>query len=199
MSAAKKDVFLDEFRLPDTWTPTNFGRSHRFAGTGIYQLPFGKGRAFWKSGVLNYVFGGWQLSGTYEWQPGPLLDFGNIFYYGDLADIASETRTFDRWFNTANFERTASKGPAAFHVRVFPTRVDGVRADMTNQWNANILRDFRLREGLSLQLRLDALNLQNRSQMAAPSTDPYSTNFGRVTNQTSATNRFLQIQARIRF
>jgi hypothetical protein len=162
----------------------------------------GKGRKYLGSAnrFVDAVLGGWQLAATYEWQPGPLLDFGNIFYYGnDVNDIKNVQRTWDRWFNTDNFERVAANGPAAYHVRVFPTRIPGLRADSTNQWNANIAKNFRLTEAATLQLRLDALNLQNRSQMAAPVTDPYNTNFGRITSQTSATNRWLQVQARIQF
>ncbi len=50
-----------------------------------------------------------------------------------------------------------------------------------------------------MQVRLEALNLQNRSQMDQPSRDSYSTNFGRITNQTAATNRWIQLQARLTF
>jgi hypothetical protein len=161
--------------------------------------PFGKGRAFAKRGALNHIFGGFQLAATYEWQPGGLIDFGNLFYYGEPAEIATGERTLDRWFNTAGFERTASKTPAAYQARVFPTRVDGVRADMTNQWNTNVQRNFTVREGMTLQLRLDAINLQNRTHFAGPNVNPTSTEFGRVTAQTETTKRFLQAQIRLRF
>ena len=50
-----------------------------------------------------------------------------------------------------------------------------------------------------MQLRMDALNVQNRSQMAGPETNPLSTNFGRITSQTAATNRWMQVQARLSF
>jgi hypothetical protein len=50
-----------------------------------------------------------------------------------------------------------------------------------------------------MQLRINALNLQNRSQMAAPVTDPFNTNFGRITSQTAATNRWIEAQARLTF
>src|SRR5262245_25714515 len=36
--------------------------------------------------------------------------------------------------NVGGFERTPARAPAAFHRRVFPTRIDGLRSDMTNQW-----------------------------------------------------------------
>ncbi len=70
---------------------------------------------------------------------------------------------------------------------------------MTNQWNANAAKNLHMTERLNLQLRLDVLNVQNRSQMAGPSTDPLSTNFGRVTSQTAATNRWITVQARFTF
>jgi hypothetical protein len=150
---------------------------------------------------LDMLIGGWQMAATYEWQPGPLLDFGgSVWYYGkDISNINNVTRTFDTWFNTADFERTAAKGPAAYHRRMFPTRVPDLRRDMTNQWNANLAKNIRLTERMNMQLRLDALNVQNRSQMDNPNTDPFSTNFGKVTAQTSATNRWLQVQARFTF
>ena len=189
----------NEFALPSTWTVSNNGRPHRFLATSIFELPFGKARAFRNTGWLSHLVGGWQFGLTYEWQPGPALSWPNVFYHGEVEDIGRADRTLDRWFNTEGFERSASKGPAAFHRRVFPTVIESVRADMTNQLNANILRDFRFGERWGFQLRLDALNLQNRSQFDAPSTDPYSTNFGKVTNQTATTNRWIQIQARLRF
>jgi hypothetical protein len=65
--------------------------------------------------------------------------------------------------------------------------------------DANIQRDIRLTERVTLQLRMDALNVANRSQFSPPNLDPTSTNFGRVTNNISSTMRFLLFQARIRF
>jgi hypothetical protein len=60
-------------------------------------------------------------------------------------------------------------------------------------------RDFRLKERAALQLRLDVLNLENRSQMDSPDTNPYSSNFGKITAQTTAINRIIQIQGPVRF
>lgn len=127
------------------------------------------------------------------------LNFPNVFYYGDTADLSNGERTLDRWFNTDGFERLAARGPAAFHRRVFPMRFNDVRADGLNRMDANIQREFAFGESASFQLRLDVLNVMNRSQFAAPVVDPYSTNFGRIVNHTATTMRFLLIQAPIRF
>jgi len=196
------DFFANEFDKTRTERPSNDGRPHRITMTGVYELPFGKGHRFLASAprVVDLLVGGWQAAATYEFQPGPLVDFGNLFYYGNNpSDLSNVTRTWDTWFNTANFERTATRGPNGPHVRVFPPRVPGLRVDSTNQWNANFGKNFAITERLKMQIRLDALNVQNRSQMAAPTTDPFSTNFGRITAQTAATNRWLQVQARLSF
>ena len=95
--------------------------------------------------------------------------------------------------------RMILKGPAAYHQRVFPLRIEGLRADGLNRWDANLQRDFCLKETVTLQVRLDVLNVMNHSQFAAPVTDPYSTNFGRITAITINTMRVPQLQARIRF
>ena len=59
--------------------------------------------------------------------------------------------------------------------------------DGLNQWTANLLREFQLPERFKLQLRADAINLQNRWQMNPPEVSPTST------------NRFYQFQMRLQF
>jgi len=106
----------------------------------------------------------------------------------------------NQWFNTGlPFEKNGNNNPAAFHTRIFPRNFNGLRADGLNQWNANLLREFRIVERLRMQFRADVINLQNRSQMNGPEMNPTSTNFGRVTSQTSSLNRFYQVQMRLQF
>ncbi len=198
-------IIENEFdKTPSIWWPTDNARPHRFTATGIYELPFGKGRKYLQSGIWNHILGGWQVAATYEFQNGPLLGWGNIFYYGDLntfeADATSGTKSLEQWFNTSlPFERNASNLPAAYHVRVFPRYYNGLRADGLNQWNANIVREIKIGDRVRMQLRADSMNLQNRSQMANPDISPTSTNFGRITSQTGSLNRYYQFQGRIQF
>jgi len=199
------NILENEFdSQPTYWWPDDTTRPHRFTATGILQLPFGRGRAYLQGGVAGHILGGWQIALTYEFQSGPLLAWGNIFYYGDLAafekDATSTPRTLEQWFNTnLPFERNSARTPAAYHVRVFPRYFTKLRADGLKQWNGNLMREFRITERVRLQLRADAMNLQNRSQMAAPDLNPLSTNFGRITSQTSSLNRNYQLQGRIQF
>jgi hypothetical protein len=199
LSDQDRDVYLNEFDALPSWRESNNGRPHRFVFTGIWELPFGKGRYLLQQGPASWIAGGWQIGVAWEAQPGPLIEFGNLFYYGELANIDSGTRTFDRWFNTDSFERSASLAPAAFHRRVFPTRVSGVRGDHTNCWNSNVQRDFKITERVTFQARLEALNVFNRTQFAEPVTNPLATNFAALTVVSQTNKRSLQITGRITF
>jgi hypothetical protein len=204
-NASTYSTIVNEFdTAPRQWTPTNVPLPNRINITGIYELPFGHGRAFLKSGVLGQVIGNWQVAVTYDFQQGPFLTWGNNFYYGDLNTISQTltqgTKTLNQWFNTsAPFERNSANGPTSYQARVFPIDITSVRADGLNHWNGNLRRDFRIREGVVFEVRMDALNLTNRSQFSAPDTNPFNTTFGQVTSTTSTLNRFYQLQGRIRF
>ena len=81
--------FLNEYdREPTLWQPNANGRPHRITASGLAEIPFGPGRKFANTGVLGAILGGWQVGGTLEYQPGPLLTWGNVFFYGDFDDIA---------------------------------------------------------------------------------------------------------------
>lgn len=88
--------------------------------------------------------------------------------------------------------------PAGFHRRVFPQRLNWLRGDYMNQLDANLIRNFRLTERTSFQMRVDLINALNRVQWDNPSTDLNSTNFGQVTQQYN-TPRWIQFQARFIF
>jgi hypothetical protein len=99
----------------------------------------------------------------------------------------------------AGFERNAARVPAAFHTRVFPQRIDGLQGDAFRLVNGSVKRDFSVMEKFTLQIRMDAINLLNRSHFANPNLTPTSTNFGKVTAAAEVVNRFIQLQARLRF
>src|SRR5678816_768465 len=133
-------------RVPSLWQGSNDARPWRLAGAATYELPFGANKRFVKDGWAAALAGGWQLSGTWEYQPGALLDWGgqNIFFNGDLDDIPLDDPTRERWFNIdAGFERDPARIPAAFQTRAFPFRLDGVRGQSLMFTNMSIQRSFR--------------------------------------------------------
>jgi len=191
--------FYNQFDASPRWELSNNGAPYRVAATGIYELPFGKGKPLVRSGIPAAIAGGWQIASAFEWQPGPLLQWGNVSYNGSPNQICSGSRTLDHWFNTSGFVTDPAQQPAAFQAQVFPTLIGSCRADGLNRLDANLQRTFRIKENLSFQLRMDALNLQNRSQFNPPDLNPVNSTFGKVTNNTTSTMRFLLFQGRIRF
>jgi hypothetical protein len=198
-------TIINEYeQRPTQWVPSNNARPHRVTGGTVWELPFGTGRAFLNNGgMLGKILGGWQTGHTFEWQPGPLLDFSgqNIFFYGNLEDIPVDEPTLDRWFNVdAGFERNSARVPAEFQTRLFPLRVAGVRRDQTLLLNSTISRTFPVKGHTMFQIRLDAQNSLNRQHFANPtSLSPTSTDFGRVTANANTEQRFLVLIGKLTF
>src|SRR5205814_1969399 len=88
-------------------------RRHIFNMSHVYELPFGRGQTFFKdvSGPLDYLIGGWQLSGVWFWGSGlPFTpsynECGSDVDTGPCrpnlvgsASVANPSRT--QWFATA--------------------------------------------------------------------------------------------------
>jgi len=115
-----------------------------------------------------------------------LTQMGNICGSGNNVACTYENVT------PTNFQ------PNAFHVRVFPTRLNWLRGMGKNQLDANFLRRFPLTEKQALEFRLDLINTFNHVLWENPNTDITSSNFGRVTTQWN-TPRFIQFQLRYTF
>jgi hypothetical protein len=47
---------------------------HRLNLTGLYELPFGKGKPFFQSGVLGAVFGGWRIGSSFRFMMGTPIE-----------------------------------------------------------------------------------------------------------------------------
>jgi hypothetical protein len=199
-------------REPTAWQTSQNARPWRLSGSAVYELPFGRTKPFLSGGgVLASVVGGWQTGATFEYQPGALLDWGNIFFTGDLKNIAKKNPeialnrdgTIDSsktWFNIdAGFERDAARQPAAFQKRSFPFRIDGVRGTPMSLVNANVARNFKLGSRRQLQFRVDIQNLFDSVQWGNPNLDPTSTNFGRITTATNSIMRFFTFVGRLSF
>lgn len=81
-------------------------RPYVLALTGIWDLPFGRGRR-WGAKVsrpLNILIGGWEMTGNYSASSGVPVVFGtDSFYSGQSAALSGNKRTLKRWFDTNQF------------------------------------------------------------------------------------------------
>ena len=88
-------------------------RTHVFHLTGVYELPFGKGKPLLSGahGILQTLVGGWQADTMWQHQTGAPLGFGDALLVAPVQDIAlpSGQQTIARWFNTAAFDRKSGR------------------------------------------------------------------------------------------
>ena len=164
-------------------------RPHRVVVTGVYELPFGRGRR-WGSqwpGVLNGVLGGWQVANIFQYQSGPALGFGNAIFTGDLAEIplSGGERSRTRWFNTAAGFETDSRRQLGSNLRTLPSRFSGIRGDSMNNWDLSLVKAFPLTERVVLHFRTEFINAFNHVMFNVPNTTPSSTAFGVVSGEVS--------------
>ena len=151
---------VNEFdREPTLWLDDNSSRPYRLSGGAVYELPFGANRR-WLSdgGVFAALAGGWQLAGTFERQPGSLINFGtNLFYNGDINNIKKDNPEIaldvnghidpnKYWFNVDGFVRDPAQTPTGVqHARVpVPDRrIEGPGADVREPQHPAQLRHRR--------------------------------------------------------
>ena len=175
-------------------------RPHHIVVSGIYELPFGRGKAFLsRGGWVNAFLGGWSVQGIYNGQSGPPLNWGNILFYGNIKDIPlpKSQRTVERWFNIdAGFERDNRKALAS-NIRTFPLRLNDVRQDGYNNWDLSLFKSIRITERIQFQLRAEAQDAFNHAMFAAPNTNPVNSLFGQVNSIVGTEQRRISVGGKL--
>jgi hypothetical protein len=144
--------------------------SQRLVLSGVYELPFGRGRKFdIGNPVLNAIAGGWQVNSIVVMQTGvPIVITGANNQLanrpnstGQSAKLSNPSAT--EWFNTAAFINppTYTYGNVG---RVLP--------DVRNPGVVNVdlsaIKDFSLWEKATLQFRAESFNVANHVNLGFP-------------------------------
>jgi hypothetical protein len=204
-------------------------RPHRFTASSIYELPFGRGREYFTNlnPIVDAVFGGWQIQGVYEWQSGEPLQFGNVYYNGNPEDLVSKLGKKDEQgrrygvdipvFDTAGFfvpVTNATTGVVTLQVpayannftsssantlRSFPFTTGHLRNQRFLKFDVGLSKNFRIREGMKFQIRVEAINVLNTPYFSAPILDPTNASFGFTLAPTRQPPRDIQIGGRFTF
>lgn len=187
-------------------------RPHRFTGTAIYELPFGRNRQFGRNWhpVADAILGGWQIQGVYEWQSGEPLIFGNVFYSGDPSQLRNRQGEYDEQgrkfgidipaFDTTGFAGLANNytSGSANAIRNFPLTMSNFRNQRFLKFDVGVSKNFRIREGMKFQVRVEAINVLNSPYFSGLNLDPTSASFGLVSAQRQPP-RDIQIGGRFTF
>ncbi|MDQ6678529.1 MAG: hypothetical protein M3Z09_14680 [Acidobacteriota bacterium] len=175
----------------------------RYVFGGSFDLPFGAGKPWLSdSRAASAVLGGWRATTIYQVQTSlpftPSLSFdaanaGTVTRPNRVCDGNIDQRTVQHWFDTSCFVAPPSLtfGNSGRNV---------LRAPGRNNLDVSLQRDFRLpvEHNSILQFRLEAFNVLNHPQFAAPGATVGNATNGIITS-TSNENRQLQVGVRLAF
>ena len=180
----------------------------------VWELPFGKGRAFWSDMpyVLDAFVGGWTVTGINTMTSGQAVNFrygpspvtanlpsfiGGVALRPNLIGnpiLPKDERTIDRYFNTAALQLPSVNQPFGNAGRNI------ARGDSFYQFDFGLQKNFALpfiNEGSKLEFRTEFFNLFNKTNFGAPNSTFATAAFGQVRSTTPA--RQIQIALKLSF
>ena len=181
--------------------------------SAIYELPFGRGKAFANSveGWRDHLVSGWSLNSVVTAQSG--FPFTPQLSYNPSrnGDTKNPVRPFlnpaftgpvvlgqpDEWFNPAAF--IAQPNNSGFYG---DSRRDTLIGPGLATWDFSVMKNIALHEGLNLEFRVEMFNLLNRANFNTPnlilavlppgSTIPQANPAAGTITSTSTTSRQVQ-------
>jgi hypothetical protein len=181
--------------------------SQRLVLSGVYELPFGKGKLVnISNGFLDAVIGGWQLDSIVTMQTGvPIVITGannNLATRpnstGQSAKLSNPTAS--EWFNTAVFVN-----PASYTYGNLGRVLPDVRNPGIVQIDLSIIKNWRIKERGRLQFRAESFNVVNHTNLGfvsggfSPGTNGFNSSgtFGTIT--TARNPRNIQLGMKLSF
>ena len=175
---------------------TDYDRPHIWTFSGIYELPFGNGKALASDakGFLEHVVGGWQFQWIFNWQSGRPLDFADatVNNLDLLRSPALDNPTPERWFSTCYLdtagtrqkclegEEPAFRQRPNFTLRTMDRRLAEIRVPFKPTLDASLFKNIRVNHRFRVELRFEAFNVLNSTIFPNPNTDFTSANFGKI-------------------
>jgi hypothetical protein len=200
---------LDNNDLDPEFSPSVIEAPHRLNVSGVYELPFGKGKKYLDtSGPANWFLGGWQVAAIGSYQSGfPVVivqNNNNSLLLGSFQrpnlvagqnpkTSGSTTDRLNNWFNIAAW----SEAPE-FTLGNAPRTDTRVRTPFKKNWDIAFQKNQRLTERFTLQLRAEIVNAFNDPNFLGPATRFGRSDFGQIT-QVGGFPRLLQWMARVQF
>ena len=203
--------YQNAFKPSDNYSQSNFDIRNMFKGQAIYQLPFGRGRAFLNKNVwLDQAVGGWQTSFTWVVQSGNPITIttgdnntsynnsGDYTQYPNLVGnyrLQGSTKSrLNEWYNLNAFQV-----PALYTYGDF--RRNTVTGPGLSELNASLGKTFVIwpARDVRFQLRCDATNVLNHASFSQPGNNAIGQNQSAQIRGTTVGGRQLELYGRISF
>jgi len=208
-------VSKDDTQVYPTWSnpgryygPSNWDAPNRVSFTGNYELP-GLNHG---AGLVGRATGGWGVSATSIYQSGtPFTVYTSASFAGggdynadgdnyDYPNVSSYSISHDRktMIGTGVFHNSTAITAPAQGTQEGNENFNGFRNANFFETDANVYKETRIREGMSLQLRFEFFNLFNHPNLQGVDTNMADgANFGVVTSQYQP--RWIQLGAHFKF
>ena len=174
-----------------------FDQPHSIKLSTVYELPWGPGRHWLKTGIASHILGGWRVAGiqiyasglpigvTTSAQPLPIFNGANrpnVTGSDWRAPIAGDefNPLVDRYLDRAAFVQPVGQLGNA------PRMNGDVRRPWNLTENLSVAKTISLSSGVRLDIRGEVFNLFNRVTWGAPEQNFNSANFGLITSQANA-------------
>jgi hypothetical protein len=168
--------------LDRAFAPTD--RTHDFTLSGMYELPFGKGKPLLnRGGIVSALAGGWQLNGLFVAYTG--LPF-SVSGSSTSLNAPGNTQRADQVLPSVTILHGVGPGqswfdPLAFAnvtaVRFGTAGFDSVFGPGAVNLDASLFRSFRITERLNMQFRAEVFNLTNTPHFSNPGSNVSSATF----------------------
>ena len=193
---------------------SDFDRRHVFQATYVYELPFGAGKSFSSgSKAVNYVIGGWQLSGTTIWETGrPFTVYSGVNTLSSVIQSPVNCSGCSRDMGHLIIENGVNYYLSLAQRGMFTTPDPGTigntgRNAFTNagyfQTDLSVLRKFKFGERWAFDFRVDARNLTNHPAFDISASNSNLTlnnsQFGRILDGVANSARRIQFSGKISF
>ncbi len=186
--------------------------THRLSAIATFAIPVGRGLLFGShmNRILDGVIGGWSLGTTYTIQTGQPIAIGM-----SLPRLADGTQrpnlTCANPGTGISYHHAASTGESFFNPTCFsdpgdqqlgnaPRYIESLRLDGIRNVDAAARKEFSIKEGIRLQIRMEAFNVFNRTRFGLPVNAYGDSLFGNVNSLAPGFSpRRMQIVARVEF
>ena len=202
-SDSNAQAYSNYYNRRADWGPSPNDIRNRFSFSSVYELPFGPGKPWFSHGLIGNVIGAWTLGSVATVQTGAPFTVTtntnntNAFSAGAQRanvlrppNLPADKRSVNEWFDITAF------GQPAIYTFGDVGR-DSMRAPGMVDVDFSLSRNFRLREGMTLQFRGEAFNALNHTNLSAPAKAFGAADFGSIT--AAAPARVLQVGAKVRF
>lgn len=177
---------------------------NRFVLSGVYDLPFGKGRRYGNnlSRATDAVIGGWQLNSIITVQSGLPFSLSTPGFPGGRPDLVGNLTInpgdTQQYFNTKAVAQVPLNSDGVL-LRPGTLGRNALIGPGTRTVDLSLFKNFHLTERLRFEFRAEAFNLANHPVYSNPNTDITAGSFGQILGTTLFSERQVQFAAKLFF